>query len=281
MDGGLTSGVDFLRDRAKDYFSEYYQNPPIKVDEALASNLSWKPTLQFKIQSHLTVLAEVSETPYPAILHMRRTDIMDMTTPVSVYCVCPEEAYLNDQSQARKLIEQGFGLITVDSHGQVERRANCIPLIQRISDAEFHSEIKGLTPLIRRRLVQSFEKYQNSAPAGAADIAEVLEGFILKAGNEGVKKNWLQRGDVRAGQTAKILDAMTSATEFQTAKAPIGGVRAYISSYRNLNHHFPKNQKQAAKKYKDCRHAFLDGIKKVGEFRVAMKSLGLTGGLPS
>ncbi|UXX81779.1 hypothetical protein [Roseovarius pelagicus] len=283
MVSGLTSGADFLKDSAKLYFANYYQNPPIRVDQELDRNLNWTPSLQFKVQTHLTVLAEVSENPYPQILSMRRMDILDLSFPISVYCVCPEEAYLAHQghSEAKKLILHGFGLLTVSSNGAVQRVAGCIPLIQRISEIDFNSEIKGLSPTIRRRLREAFDRYQASAPSGAADIAEVLEGFILKAGRDAVKKGWLQRSDAQAGQMAKTLDAMVAVPQFGSALAPIGGARAYVAKYRNASAHFPKSKIQAAIKYRDCRHGFLDGLKQISTFCKAMKGLGLTGGIAS
>ncbi|MEM8541428.1 MAG: hypothetical protein AAGF25_10785, partial [Pseudomonadota bacterium] len=152
MNAGLTSGTDFLKDSAKSYFADYYQNPTIKIDQELDRNLNWTPSLQFKVQTHLTVLAEISENPYPQILSMRRMDILDLNFPISVYCVCPEEAYLTSggHSEAKKLIEHGFGLLTVNSLGAVQRVSSCIPLIQRISEVDFNSELKGLTPTVRR-----------------------------------------------------------------------------------------------------------------------------------
>jgi hypothetical protein len=281
MVAGLTSGTDFLKESAKAYFSSYYQNPPIKVDQELDRKLNWTPSLQFKLQDHLTVLAEVSENPYPQILQMRRMDIVDLNFPISVYCICPEEAYLanHGHTEAKKLIEHGFGLLTVSIDGTVQKISSCIPLIQRISEIDFNSEIKGLTPIVRRRLREAFDRYQISAQSGTADIAEVLEGFILKAGRDAAAKGWLRRNQAQPGQMAATLDAMTATPQFGSVIAPIGGARAYVHKYRNASAHFPKNKTQAAIKYRDCRHGFLDGLKQVSTFSKAMKGIGLTGGL--
>lgn len=283
MVSGLTHGTDFLKNAARDYFARYYQNPPIKIDLELDRNFNWRPSLQFKVQKHLTILAEVSETPYPQILNMRRMDILDLEFPVAVYCVCPEEAYLAQQghADAKKLIDHGFGLLTVAPDGTVQKVSSCIPLIQRISEIDFSSEIKSLTPTVRRRLRESFDRYQHSPPSGTGDIAEVLEGFILKAGRDAVKKGWIDRKDAQPGQMARTLNAMTSAPQFLDSLAPLGGARAYVAKYRNASAHFPKNSAQAATKYRDCRHGFLDGIKQISTFSKAMRSKGLSGGLAS
>lgn len=275
----LTLGTEFLKEAATKYFADYYQNPPIKIDEEIDKKVNWTPSIQFKVQDHLTILAEVSESPYPQILSMRRMDVIDLDIPISVYCICPEEAYLTMHGDAKKLIEHGFGLLTVNAEGQVQRVANCIPLIQRISEVDFKSEINGLTQAMRRRLREAFDRYQGSAPSGAADVAEVLEGFILQAGRDAVKKGWLNKADAQPGKMAATLDAMGAVKQLQGAVAAIGGARAYVAKYRNASMHFPKNKKQAAIKYRDCRHGFLDGLKKISDFRTAMKNAGLTGGL--
>jgi hypothetical protein len=75
MTGSLTSGGDFLRDAVKRYFADLYQNPQMKFSAEVDPHLGYTPTIQFKIHSHLVVLVEISENPYPAILGLRRTDI--------------------------------------------------------------------------------------------------------------------------------------------------------------------------------------------------------------
>ena len=54
----------------------------------------------------------------------------------------------------------------------------------------------------------------------------------------------------------------------------------FVKECRNLTHHWPKNKKAAHKKYADCRHHFLDGLRTIQAFRTAMKAEGLTGNVP-
>jgi hypothetical protein len=199
--------------------------------------------------------------------------------PIEVYCGCPEEAYLANQSDAKRLITHGFGLVTVAEDGRVHRRSGCIPLIQRIAEQEFKNEVRTLPPVIKRRLVEAFERYNNSAPTGVADVAEVLEGFILKAGREAAKKGWIDAKAAKPGQPAATLDALQAAPQFIASMAAVGSVRGYVAEYRNTSHHFPKNEAQAARKYRECRHAFLDGLKRVCSFRNSMRDRGLSGGI--
>ena len=251
----------------------------MKFSAAISKNLGYTPAIQFKIHSHLTVLVEVSEIPYPAILALRRVDLEDLQIPISVYCACPEEAYLADQDEAKHLMNNGFGLITVSKDGRVQPRSSCIPLMQRIAKGEFKNEIKSLTPFIRRRLAEAFERYNANAPSGVVDVAEVLEGFILRAGRDAATKKWIDKDAAAPGQPAKTLDALQAASQFTGAMASIGSARGYIAEYRNTSHHFPKDKRQAARKYRECRHAFLDGLKRICSFRFSMKASGLSGDL--
>lgn len=276
-ESGLTTGAAFLVGCAGRYFSDIYQGLAISYGAAIDKGLAWSPALSFHINKHKMILVEVSETPYPMILKLRRLDITKLDIPISVFCVCPEAAYLEQQAAAKELIADGFGLLTVDSTGDVQRRADCIPLIQQIATSEFGSVIKELPKGIRLRVAETFERYKHDPPSGTADIAEVLESMVLRAGMDSVKKGWLLAGDAKPGSPARTLAAMQKSSHFSNAAGPIGAVQGYINLYRNTAHHTPKDKKQAAKKYRDCRHGFLDGIKKVPVFRDAMKGLGLSG----
>lgn len=276
---GLTSGTEFLANAAHDYFRKAYQQSSIARSQSIDKSLNWTPSLSFKIHSHRLILAEVSETPYPLILRIRRADIMNLDMPIAIYCVCPERAYLDDQQSVKELIANGYGLLTVDSQGVVQCRANCTPLIQQIPEGEFYGVIKGLPKTLRIRLAESFERYKSDPPSGAADVAEIMEGLVLKAGREAATKGWISKADAKPGGAATTLGAMQKVAQFKSAAAAIGAVQGYISLYRNPSHHTPRDKKQAAQKYRDCRHGFLDGLRKVPVFRDAMRSAGLTGGL--
>jgi hypothetical protein len=64
------------------------------------------------------------------------------------------------------------------------------------------------------------------------------------------------------------------------ARGVIGGLRHHIQTYRNLSHNWPKNKAKAYQKYSDRRHAFLDDVRQMVQFRQAMKGIGLSGNLP-
>jgi hypothetical protein len=279
MADGLSSGTEFLRNAAVAYFENVYEKPPIQIAAEVDPKLNWKPTIRISVNDHLMLLAEVSEVPYPLIFRLRRTDVLQLQVPIAIYCVCPEEAYLQNQPDVRDLRQHGYGLLTVSAEGAVQKRFASIPIVQQISEGDFKAEILGLPPKLRRRVATSFELYNHSAPAGVADVTEVVEGVVLKAAREAVRKGWIRSGSAKPGQTAASLAAMSGAAQFGKAAAAVGGAQSYVSRYRNTAHHFPKNKKQAHTKYRDCRHAFLDGLKVIQHFRTAMRNLQLSGSI--
>ena len=277
-DNSLSSGLDLLIDSAKSYFRLTFQVSPLQVAKAIDKTVNWAPSLTFKINDHLIVVCEPSENAYPAIFSMRRTDIMRLQVPISIYCICDEEVYLKQQADAKRLINDGYGLLTVDADGNVQRRSTAIPLLQQINDEEFRTEIRSLPQKLRTRLAESFDRYKHNAPSGSADIAEVMEGIILKAGREAADKGWIEASSAKPSAPAATLVAMQGSKQFASILAAVGAAQGYISMYRNLNHHFPKNKKEATKRYRDCKHSFIEGLKQVVFLHEFLRKIKLTGG---
>lgn len=274
---GLSSGTDFLRDAALAHLADQFANPPVTVGSEIATDVKWKPAIQLKLNEHLTLVAETSETPYPTIFRLRHSDILALPMPIAICCICPHETYLAQQDEVKELMAHGYGLYTVEASGVVTERFKAIPLIQQIGAGEFKEETKGLPDKIKQRLVSSFQIYKTSAPAGVADITELVEALVLKAGQEAAKKGWITAGNAKPGKPAATLTAMANAPQFNNVAAAIGGAQGYVNRYRNTAHHPPKNKLQAYRKYRDCRHGFLEGMKEVQHFRTAMRGVGLTG----
>ena len=107
----------------------------------------------------------------------------------------------------------------------------------------------------------------------------MVEGLGIQAAKDAAAKGWITNAQAN-GPIAAALDAMYTAQECKNARGAIGGLRHYIQTYRNLSHHWPKNKKKAFEKYAECRHAFLDGIRQMVQFRQAMRNIALSGNLP-
>jgi len=280
-DMGIVAGGDRLRDAAVGFLKQKYHGAKIAVETSIHKDLRWSPTLYFKASPHLIHAYEVSDTLYPEIFRIRRNDLADFDMPISAYAICAEERFLADQKGAQELFKHGFGLLTVDADSVCLEQRGCIPLMQRISEDQFKSELAGIPTSLKRRMSDAFDLYGKNAPAGVTQLSEIIEGLILQAGRDAAKKTWISNNQAQPGKPAVTLDAFIASQQMKDTAAVAGGVRSHIAQYRNTSHHFPKNAKQAALKYRDCRHGFLDGVKQVKLFAAAMKAKGLSGKIPT
>ena len=274
---GLTTSNEFLTDAAIQYFDGMFEPPTIAVNEEIHSSLGWIPSLHFRPNKHLTIAAEVSETPYPAILRLRHADILHIQLPISVYCVCPEEAFLKStlQTDVRKLESHGHGLLTVDSTGQVTKRFGCVPLIQHISDQEVAESLRGLPKNIRLAVKTAHEIYRGNPASGVKELTEIIEGLVNNAGKKAQKNGWITQAQA-TGSLGNLLIALDGCNQCKPASAAIGATRGYVSEIRNTVHHAPRSKKQAYIKYQDCAHSFREGMRRTRSFREAMKKVGIS-----
>lgn len=279
---GLTSGEEYLRDAARTYFEDIYEKPDMHLNSQLHLELEWTPALRFTVHEHINVFVEPCESgPYPQIFSLRSSDVRGFPQPIAIYSVCPEDMTTSPEQRRdlKRLEADGFGLITVDSYGRGKRVLSTIPLVQIISTSEFKREITGLPKKIRQRVSEAYEDYCTKPVNGVKSLSEVVEGLAQQAGSDSVKQKHLSHAQI-GNSVASTLDSMHGVNAFLPARAQIGGIRSYIQRYRNLSHHWPRNKRRAYQKYSDCRHAFLEGIKQVHEFRRAMRTVGLSGNLP-
>ncbi|MFN3747125.1 MAG: hypothetical protein ACK4SJ_00400 [Sphingorhabdus sp.] len=277
MADGISSATHFLRDAVKAHLKASYDNPPIKEDEEVHAELGWKLTLHCPINNYVIVV-EASEKVYPAIFRMRRAEMMQVQVPMAVYCACPEEAYLADQKEAQSLEKHGFGLFTVNAAGQVTKKFAAIPIVQHITENEFNEDIKHLPAPVRRMAKLSFETYRGNSPGGVASLSEVVEGMLMKAAKDAVKKSWISKNDAK-GALANVIVKLKDASQLKNANVALSGAQTFVSRYRNATHHFPSNKKKAHIKYRDCRHGFLQGLRTLQELHDAMKTAGLSGSI--
>lgn len=274
---GISSSTDFIKQSIKQYLIATYSNPPVKCDEEVDPKLGWTPTLSCAVNNQL-MLIEASEKPYPQVLRMRRAEMVEVPAPIAAYAACPEEAYAQNLKEAGDLGLHGFGLFTVDADGNVTAKFPAIPIAQHIPESQFKADVDGLPALHKRRAKECFDLYKHNAPAGVANLAELVEALVMKAAKDAAKKNWITKAQ-SSGALASVLANLQGASQFNNADTVLGAAKMFVKRYRNPSHHVPKNKKDAYRKYRDCRHAFLDGLRNIRDFKDQMKSLGLSGGL--
>lgn len=280
---GLSLPHATLRDAARASFADRYGNPTFHVEKALGSQLQWVPALRFVLHGHIHVFVEPSDNgPYPRRLAMLYTKAANYHEPIAIYSVCPEAPMDNasdraaDRQARKELKSHGFGLVTVDHNGVAEVEFTAIPIVQAIAEADFKQQTKNLPKGIRQPASEAFEDYLSKPVNGVKTLSEIVEGMIRKAGRDSAANGGISNTQSR-GTPADILDALHA--EHPQARAAIGGARNFINECRNLSHHWPRNKKDAYKKYAHCRHHFLGGLHTIQAFRKAMKNVGLSGNL--
>lgn len=277
MSEGITSADEFLLEAVKAFLTRAYGSMPFKINSEIDSQLGWVPSLNCTTSSHVMAI-EASEKVYPLIFRLRRAEMAEVETPIAVYCVCPEEAYLSNQRDAADLEKHGFGLFTVNSEGVATKKFAAIPIVQHITDSEYDSDVRRLPSKVKRMAKDSFDIYRGNSAAGVASISEVVEGLIMKAAKEACKRKWMSKSQ-STGALAGVLVNMKGVSQFRNAEAALSGAQTFVSNYRNSSHHFPKNKKAAHRKYRDCRHGFLDGLRHLQTLSDTFKQVGLSGSL--
>ena len=277
---GLSSPLESLRDAARACFANRYADPTFHVEKALPQ-LQWVPALRFVLpHGHIHVFVEPSDNgPYPRGLDILYTKARNYAEPIAVYSVCYEAAtYSTAYRRARReLKSHGFGLVTVDHNGVADVEFPAIPIVQAIAEADFKQQTTDLPKGIRQRVSEAFDDYVAKPVNGVRTLSEIVEGMIRKAGRDSAKKGGISKKDSGKAPAA-VLDALHE--KHPQARAAIGGARSFIDECRNLSHHWPRNKKDAYKKYADCRHHFLSGLHTIQALSKAMKGIGLAGNLP-
>lgn len=277
---GLSSGANFLRDAACNLLGQHYGAASIEIGQPLARNLNWTPAAKFTNKGIHYFVEPSEEDCYPQILRLRYADLVNFPEPIAVFCVCPEEVYLAPAQQAEigRLQDHGFGLIAVRQNATASLKSHPIPVIQVIGRGEFAENVRGLPKRIKQELTEAFELYRIKPHQGVASVSEILEGLVQQAGRDAVQKQLVTKRDL-GGSVAKALDTLYDVKGLESSRPAVGGVRNFMNAYRNAAHHWPRNKKESYRKYRECKHGFLEGLKNVVRFRQAMKDVGFTGNL--
>lgn len=259
---GFGPSDPFLRTAAEKHFGTAFDKPKIKIGQEIDAKLGWTPSLFFSAKQFVIIAAEVSERPYPMILRIRHANIVNVHVPIIVYSVCPEEAFLRKEAQkeVEELKSHGFGLLTVNEAGEVNKRHGCIPLIQHISEDEMTLEIKVLPKAIRLRFKEAFDVYQGSATSGVQEASEIVEDLVNGAIKHCVKTGLLKPDVLKVKSAAIAVDHLFTIPKLKNKDACHGGLRYYISTYRNKAHHAPKTKADAYKKSAYCRDGFKGAV---------------------
>lgn len=271
----LAAGEEYLFKSAKVFFEDKYEKN-IKVSEPICDELSWAPAIQLKEHRHKMVVAEMSQTPYPEVFDLKYADILDVPIPIEIYCVCPDNVYHDkaNQKEIKRLKNHGFGLVTVDENGVADLKYSGVPLVHHIRNSEFLDDIKGIPKKIKGRLKDIYAKYLNDSCSSIKEFRELFEEMVKSAVKSTVALGHL-KPSVLKKSLANMLDEMTKIPYLKDYIGAISGVRGYISDFGNTSSHSPRSSAEAHTKFKECKQAFITGLRNTRNFSNAMKTRGI------
>ena len=270
----LTVGADHLVDGAIAHVSRVYADPIIKTGERLSPDLEWQPTFFFKWQRFTKIAVEVSETVFPVILQRKRAFIEEVPFPVCVFSVCPEEEYQQSIDEAKELTGSGFGLITIDAEGRPHVWHEAPPLQQIITRGQYELEIEDLTLSLRRRLAVAYQAYIANPLGGVREITEFFEHYMRRTGVAAKSRGFIGNIDPANCPLDGVLDQLIRCREFARHQRQLYSARGYILE-RNENHHPPDSARGEARRLRDTRHTFLEGLKQITAMFGANSEIGL------
>ena len=274
----LTAGVEYLRDPVKALLKSDFGAKSIKEDAELDRTVRYTPNLQFRKSNFTSVVVELSETPFPAILEMRRTDITDLGIPVEVYAACPSEAARSEkgETEINELVDKGFGLIVVSDDSVATVRHPCSALKLRVPKTEFLTAMGSPPATVKRRLQEAYRSYQNSPSDGLDQVCDMVEALISRAASDAVKKSWTSKSKL-TNNTASQIDELQSLEQLKGARAALAKARGFTTFERNKHRHAPKTKAEAIEKVNAKKKRFLEAVETVGRLQPALKKDGLSG----
>lgn len=271
---GFATGETVLVEAARLYFVEQYEGPTIHEDKEISAELEWTPHLYFHPKRTMTIAAEVGETPYPQILQMRVADIINVQMPIAVYSICSYDVFAENPREVKRLREHGYGLLTVNTNGEVTRQFGCIPLIQHYPENEFSEDIKKLPRANKLAFKEAYDVYREKAAAGLMEAGAIVENLVNGATKQAVAKGWLEAPALDLSLARKV-DELASLSQFSDQTAAFGGVRWVIKNYRNIAGHPARSRKAAYDKFRQCRRGFQQCIEVSASFCASLKQVGL------
>lgn len=261
--------------KALAYCKSRYGANGLKTELAIDPVISWRPSFHLRPTRFLIVAVEAADNLYPEALKGAAHDINHFDHPIAVYQVCPLDIYQSDpkQSKINLMRNHGFGIITVDSDGQVTVQHTCIPLAQHISSEELDSRMTGLNQKLKVLFRAAHTTYLTNEGQGLQQAGQIVEGLVNSIAKQAVKAGIIPNG-VLTQPLADQIDALYQTNDFKNHRAALGGARDFVKDFRNVASHAPKTAQAAADKIRKCKTGFLDAVGIATKLRAVMQAFG-------
>ena len=267
---------EYMASAALNCFKNTCSPKSIKKFQEIDKKINWRPTLFFSAHRFEIIALDVSPSILSPILKQIAYEVIQIHKPISIYCVCPEDSYLNksNQKKIREARECGFGIISVDDEGNADKKLPCIPLIQQIPNNRFEDLTKSLPIGIKRQFHSAFETYRSNHKGGLTQATEIVEGLVQGLADSAVKKGLLPPIKSTASFNM-IINSLFSAPALKQEEACKGAIHYFRQTYRNMSHHAPKSYKKAYERYSKSKTGFEFSISVASTVCDTSKKIGI------
>ena len=170
---------------------QHVSKKSIKYFESIKSDISLQPSMHYETSRKITVVIEISQdNPYSDLIQSAVSDMLNSTQPATIYSVCSKEAYISHTKEVKRLQEEGHGLYTFDADGNIELKFKGTPVIFHISEKQFKTKIKPLSPKLKTSLQTSYDIYKSEPSTGVHEVSEVIEAIINSIIEQVISKKW-------------------------------------------------------------------------------------------
>jgi hypothetical protein len=256
----------------------------LKVEESVAYEIEYRPTLQAVTPEHHDVWIEVSEGPYLSSLDSVVLYCVTNCLPVKLYVAfpagVPTAEYKSKIDEARR---KGVGAIEVAVKKSVVIHE---AVLLSLSGVRLE-ERKNFPVKYRSNLSTAEATFRNGDPAkGCSLVYDEIEARSRRLAKKAVEKNWLKGGavwpprlDIEKAPWAVVMETLIENVDFarlppNSRKSMLIRISA-VTEPRNEAGHKPKTRAHRMKRDRELRTRFESAVDLLRDFINASRSLRL------
>ena len=275
---------------AKRYFTNEMGFSRFKIEEPIAQNIDFRPTISCNSTEKYLVCIEVSESAWPLknVLDTFALDCKNQGLPIKLYVAMPKGAVdPNFSKNLRRAQECGVGVLELDINGAAHIYHDALAL-----------SLTGLRPYIpkdfppkhRATLKTAQSTFLKGNPSeGCGELYDIIEKLCRGIGEKANKKgywkpvkpgNKIQKIKFDTDPWAKVMKYLEDHLDIGKCKCPqlketlLARIRG-LTQHRNDSRHKPKNLSQLKQRDQELRTRFETARDTMRDLIAAIKPLKL------
>lgn len=254
---GLSPRMQLVANKCLQFCRTQFGANSIKNERAISSSIQWTPTFHFCSNNYSIVAVEVSELIYPESLKIGAHEILQANQPIGIYGACHHEIFLRkkEQIKIKTLRNHGFGLLTVDSDGNVTEQFSAVPIHQYISEVNLEEMVRRLTPRLKVAFRSAHRSYRTNISQGLQEAGQIVEAIVISMARSSVSSG-VCASSILNRLAAGMIDELYD--QYNDHRAALGAARGFIRQYRNVASHAPRSKKKAMERINLCKTGFIE-----------------------